>query len=379
MNHALYFDYNGSTPVHPEVAETYMHCIQTCFGNTAASHPEGRRSAAEMDQAREAIAAHIDASPDEIWVGSGGTEVNNWALIGAAEARERKGHLVISAIEHKSVLNTVRYLGRRGWEYTLVDADSDGVVTVEAVADALRADTFLVSVMQANNETGILQPVAEVGAMCREKGILYHCDSVAVLGKLPVTLAEIPADLLTFSSHKMYAPKGCGILYIRDGVQVAPLIHGCGSQAGKRGGTVNMAALTAFAHAFKLLDAGRFPDKAALTELREYLWRGIQQRVPNALRNGRGPGLPNTLNVAFPGYRGTDLVAALGRKGVCVSAGSAATDSPSHVLRSMGLEDWRAGGSLRLSMGLYTRKEGVDQLLNALESTLAEEAAPAYC
>lgn len=375
MNTDLYFDYNGSTPIHDLVLETYIAAVRDGYGNTAAAHPEGLRSRELLIRSREQIAASIKASPDQIWFVSGGTEANNWALIGAAEAMPEKRHLVVSTIEHKSVLNSIRYLERRGHRVTWLDPEPHGALDPDRVKAAIEADTLLVSMMLVNNETGVLQPARAVFEACRERGVFFHCDAVAGLGKMVVNLDTVPCDYLTFSSHKMYAPKGCGVLYAQADAPLAPLIHGCGSQPGKRGGTVNMPAAAAFAKAFAMLDDGDLTDHQSMEQLRDTLEALIKARIPGATRNGDGARLNNTLSIAFPGLRGTDLVQALGARGVSVSAGSAATNSPSHVLRAMGLSDERAGGSLRISMGHYTDEDQISRLVTHLEQAVAELGA----
>ncbi len=367
----LYLDYNGSTPVHPEVVEVVARTLTDTYGNASAKHPAGVAARAAIHEARTTIARAIGAVPEAIWFTSGGTESNNWALRGSLDARPERRHLVVSPIEHWSVRKTAEWLGRNGYEVTFVPVDESGAVKVDAVRDAIRDDTAVVSVMLANNETGVLQPAGEIAAVCRERGVPYHCDAVAAIGKIPVDVEAIGCDLLSLSSHKMYAPKGCGILYVRDGATLPALIHGCGQQDGRRSGTENTTGVLAFAKAFELLARGAFPSSERLSELRDRLADGIAKAFPDAVRNGEGTFLPNTLSVSFPGVRGYELQAALGVRGVDVSAGAASAGaSPSHVLLAMGLSADRASSTLRFSLGSGTTEATIDATLDALSACL---------
>ncbi len=369
----LYFDTNGSTPLHPRVLETCQGLLADLYGNPSAAHAEGRRARHAIDAARSTIARAIGAGADEVWFTSGGTEANNWALLGCAAASPRK-HLVLSAIEHKSVLQTARELERRGYELQLLPVDGSGAVRRRDVEHALRPETLLVSVMTANNETGVVQPVREIAELCRERGVLFHTDAVATLGKLPVDVRAIGCDLLSLASHKLYAPKGCGVLYVRKGVAIAPLIHGCGQQNGLRGGTENVLAVVGFARAIELLERGELGSPQTLSALRDELWLALRERFPQALRNGAGSFLPNTLNVCFPGADAIEAQAALAELGVSVAVGAAAGGgAPSHVLTAMGLEPAHARASLRFSLGRSSTRESLRALVDALAQVLAPQ------
>ncbi|MBK7874849.1 MAG: cysteine desulfurase [Planctomycetes bacterium] len=373
MTADLYFDYNGSTPVHPEVRRVALELHEREFGNASAAHPEGRRARERIDRARAVVARALHAAPDEIFLTSGGTESNNWALQGSVP-REGRRHVLVSAIEHKSVLATARALEAAGAMLTVVPVDRSGRVRLDAVEAALRADTALVSLMHANNETGVLQPVHEVGALCRARGVRFHVDAVCALGRERLDVDRLECDLLSLSSHKLYAPKGTGILYVRRGTELRPLVHGCGQQCGMRGGTENTPGIAAFARALELLEASAFPPPAALAALRDELWERIVARFPAARQNGAGPRLANTLNVCFPGHRAFEVQEALGALGISVSAGAAAaTAAPSHVLLAMGLSEDDARASVRFSLGSGTTRESLAQLVAALESVLRAE------
>jgi cysteine desulfurase len=364
----LYLDYNGSTPVDGAVLEAHAAWIASGYGNASASHPEGLRARAAIAGARAAIAAGLGADPGEIWFTSGGTESNNWALIGSAP--KRGGHLIVSAIEHRSVLRTAEHLAAQGCELTVLPSGRSGAVSADDVRRALRPDTFVVSVMLANNETGIVQPAREIAALCRERGVRYHCDAVCVIGKLPVDVRELGCDLLSLSSHKLYAPKGTGVLYVRRGVELRPLIHGCGQQDGMRSGTENTAGAVAFGKAFERMRDGAF-RASEIGALRDRLWSKLHARFPNTVLNGDGERLPNTLSVAFIGSSAPELQAALGRAGISVAAGAAASGgAPSHVLTAMGLPLEQVRSTLRFTLGVHTTAATIDQLVRELETIL---------
>lgn len=376
MNDELYFDYNGSTPVDERVLEAALAWMRDGYANASASHPEGRRAAAAIAKAREQIALGISCKAQEIFFTSGGTEANNWALIGSARAQGR-GHVVTSAIEHKSVLSTLRELERQGFESTIVAPRSDGAAHVEDVAAALRKETLLVSIMAANNETGVIQPVKAIGQLCRSRGVRFHVDAVSALGKIEINVREMGCDLLSLSSHKLYSPKGCGVLFVRDGTSLAPLIHGCGQQGGLRGGSENTPGAVAFGRALELLHEKAFGSTAKIGGLRDQLWELLRAKFPRAERNGSGPCMPNTLNVFFPGALAADTLSALGARGISVSAGAAgAQGETSHVLVAMGLGGARARASLRFSLGANSTLSGVRALVDALEvcSALSENS-----
>lgn len=370
-----YFDHNGSTPVHPMVARVMGASLLETFGNAAAPHAAGLVARAAIDDARAQVAAAIGARPEELCFTSGGTESNNQALFGVAAGR-RRGHLVVSAIEHKSVLRAAERLEREGFEVTRVRPRATGAVHLRDVSNALREDTILVSVMLANNETGVVQPAREIASLCRKRGILFHTDAVCVLGKLPVDVRELGCDLLSLSAHKVYAPKGVGVLFIRQGVEIEPLVVGCGQQDGRRSGTENTAGVVAFGAALELLRRGGLEPETPYEHLRLALWRGLQERFPGTSINGEGAVLPNTLNVHFPGHSAADLQAALGLRGFSVAAGAAAgTGSASHVLLAMGHDEARARGSLRFSLGRSTDVTAIAALLEALEGVLASQGS----
>ncbi len=369
-----YLDVNGSTPVHPAVLEHALPFLTGHFANGSAVHPGGRAVRDALDAARITAAAALGAQEDELVFTSGGSESNNHALLGVLAA-SRGRHLVVTAIEHKSVLSTAAWLEARGVAVTRVAPRATGAVDPTDVERALRPDTALVAVMLANNETGVLQPIREIARITRARGIPLHVDAVAALGKVRIDVRDLGCDLLALAAHKLYSPKGAGLLWIRSGVAVEPLVHGCGQQRGQRGGTENTFASIAFGRALELMASDRLADApgehARQAALCDELVRRIQDLVPGAELNGSGPSLPNTRNVWFPGRAGHVLQAALGERGIAVAAGSAATGAtPSHVLTAMGASIERASSSLRFSIGLPTTRASIERAIEALANVL---------
>jgi len=371
----LYLDHNGSTPLHPQVIAACQPFLTGTFANPSAGHPAGQAARAAVDAAREVVARVLGAREEEIVVTSGGSEANNHALLGVFTSRARgssglRGHLVVSAIEHKSVLATAAWLEERGVAVTRVAPRASGAVEASDVERALRPDTALVSVMLANNETGVLQPIEAIAGVTRARGVALHVDAVAALGKVPVDVARLGCDLLSVAGHKLYAPKGCGVLWIRGGLSIEPLVHGCGQQRGQRGGTENALALVGFARALELLASGELGANDIAVS-RDALLARILELVPAARRNGDGPSLPNTVNVWFPGRPAHVLQAELGRRGIAVSAGAAAAGaSGSHVLLAMGASPDRARESLRFSFGLANGARSVERTVEVLAEIL---------
>ncbi len=374
----VYLDYNGSTPVDGRVRQVFLDALDGPIGNASAAHALGLAARATIDRARLSIAAGIGARAEEVWFTSGGTESNNWAVLEcAAAAGVAPAHLVVSSIEHKSVLESARRAAQRGAEVTFVDPRPDGRVALEDLERALRPNTRLVALMLANNETGILQPVAEAGELCRARGVRLLCDAVAAIGKVPVDVGALRCDFLSLSAHKLYAPKGVGVLYIRSGVPLPPFIVGCGQQCGMRGGTENTAGVAALGVAFERLAAGAF-DPRAVERLREVLWKRLRELRPDVQLNGEGPRLPNTLSVAFPGVDAAALQARLAELDVSVAAGAAASNGAvSHVLAAMRVPEHLARGTLRFSLGAGVDERALDRALRALSLALAPQPVPA--
>lgn len=385
----VYLDHSATTPVRPEAVAALERVLSVEFGNPSSPHAMGLEAERRVREAREALAAVLGVDPDEILFTSGGTEANNLALRGAARAHTRHGrHLVTTAVEHSSVLETMRDLEREGFALTVVPVDGHGRVRAEDVLSAVRDDTVLVSVMYVNNEVGAVQPVAEIGReLARRRGggrvPLVHVDAVQALGKLPVEPRRLGADLLTVSGHKVHGPKGVGALYVRRGVALRPLLAGGDQQGGLRPGTENVPGIVAFGVAARLAARELEETRARLEGLRRRLLEGLRGAVPDARVNSPEDGAPHILSVAIPGVRGETLVHALAERGVMVSTGSACHSRRavvSHVLQAMGLERRLAEGTIRVSMGRDTTAEDVDRFLDALREAVAElRAVTARC
>ncbi|MGI6449493.1 MAG: cysteine desulfurase NifS [Desulfitobacteriia bacterium] len=371
MKH-IYLDHSATTPVDPEVAQLIMKYYLEYYGNPSSVHFFGRQVKKALEEAREQVAALIGANAAEITFTSGGTEADNLAIQGAARSRAKKGkHLITSAIEHHAVLDTFKYLAKNGYELTILPVDEEGLVSVDDVTKAIRPDTILISIMHANNEVGSIQPIAEIGALTREKGILFHVDAVQSLGKIPINVQDLNVDLLTISSHKIYGPKGVGALYVRKGVRISPLVFGGSQERKMRSGTENAPGIIGFGKACELAGERMAEETTRLTRLRDKLTEGILTRIDNVKLNGpRGAKrLPNNVNVSINYVEGESLLLSLDMLGIAASSGSACTSGsldPSHVLLAMGLSHEVAHGSLRFSLGRQNTEEDIDFVLQEL-------------
>jgi cysteine desulfurase len=380
----IYLDYAATSPVDPAVTAAMLECLQHEFGNPSSLHALGRRARRLVEAARAAVAARVGAEPEQLLFTSGATESNNLALKGVLRRRLRsRPHLVTSRIEHKSVLDPARALEADGVAVTYVDANADGYVEPGRVAEALREDTSLVSIMHVNNETGVVQDVAAIGALCREHGTLLHVDAAQSVGKLPLNLAAAPIDLCSLTAHKVCGPKGVGALYLGPRAVIAPEMHGGEQERGLRAGTLPTHQIVGMGKAYELADPAR--EAGPLAALRDRLWHALAA-IPGARQNGDpGRRAAHLLNVTFPGVEGESLRFALG--GVAVSAGSAcAADSPeaSHVLTGMGRSDTLAASSLRFSVGRFTTEDEVVRAAAAVAAAVARlrdltKSAPAWC
>jgi cysteine desulfurase len=349
-----YLDHNATTPMLPEAAEAYA---RAAFGNPSSLHWAGRAARAAMEDAREILAAWIGATPAEIVFTGGGTEADNLALLGAAASGKlRSRHIVAASFEHPAVLEPLRKLAAEGWEVSWIDPDGDGIVRPETVAAELRPDTALATVMAANNETGALQPVEAIGALLRERGVLFHCDAVQALGKAEAAPRAWQADYAAFSAHKINGPKGVGALYVRKGAPLAPRSLGGPQERSLRGGTENAPGIAAFGAAAAWWRAHAAAERARLSALRDALAAALKARIPDLIVNAAAaPRIPNTLNATFPGCRSDLMVMALDMREAAVSAGSACASGAvqhSHVLLAMGKGKDAAASSLRFSLGL---------------------------
>jgi cysteine desulfurase len=354
----IYLDHAATSPVRPEVEEAMRPLAARRFGNPSSLHEEGRRAREVVEEARMRVARAIGARGDEIVFTSGGTEADNLAVLGVARSSHSKGrHVVSTAIEHHAVLHAVEALADEGFETRLLPVDREGRVSVEALEAALRPDTALVSVMWANNEAGTIQPIAEIAALCRRRGVPFHTDAVQAFGKLPIDVRSVPVDLLSISAHKIGGPKGVGALYVRRGLKLRPLLFGGPHEFSRRAGTENVAGIVGLGVAVELAARDVAATARHLADLVSRFLEALRAAIPGVRIHSPLPGeggLPGIVNVAFEGAEGESLVLHLDRLGVAASPGSACTaedPSPSHVLRAMGLRPEEARGSVRFSFG----------------------------
>jgi cysteine desulfurase len=365
----VYFDHNATTPPDPAVVSAVVRALTEEFGNPSSVHHFGQRAKAVLDEARSAVAALIGADTSEIVFTSGGTEADNLALRGAAEALEPSGrrHLIASSIEHEAVLNTVKALSRRGWTVTLLPVGASGIVSPAALEEAVSDRTAVVSVMHANNEVGTVQPIAQLAAIAHARGALFHTDAVQSVAKIPVDVRALGIDLLSLSAHKFNGPKGAGALWIKRGTRMVATMTGGKHERNRRGGTENVPGIAGLGVAAALARQKLAAEGSRIAALRDRLERGVLERVSGTAVNGATAGrVPNTTNISFEGVEAESLLIALDLEGFAVSTGSACSSGtlePSHVLRAMGLPSHRTQNSLRFSLGAGNTEEQVDALL----------------
>ena len=367
----MYLDNAATTRTAPEVVEAMLPYFTEQYGNPSAIYSLGSAGKKAINGARRTIAAAIGAKPEEIYFTAGGTEADNWALKAAAECCAGKGrHIITTKIEHHAVLHACGYLEKNGYEVTYLDVDRDGILDPESLKEAIRPDTVLISVMFANNEIGTIQPIREIGAIARERGILFHTDAVQAFGQVPINVEEMHIDMLSASAHKLNGPKGTGMLYIRSGLKIRSFIHGGAQEKGVRAGTENVPGIVGFAAAVRRA-LSRMEEKAGRErELRDYLIRRIEGEIPYCRLNGhREKRLPGNVNISFRFIEGESLLIMLDMRGVCASSGSACTSGsldPSHVLLAIGLEHEEAHGSLRMTLSEENTQEELDEVVGHL-------------
>ena len=371
MREPIYMDNAATTPLREEALEAMVETYADAFGNSSSFHSFGQKAKEALEDSREVFADCIGAEAEEIIFTSGGTESDNLAVKGAARAaRERGDHIITCGTEHHAVLYSCEAIEREGFKVTYLPVDEDGIVDLDALREAINDRTTLISVAMANNETGTLQPISEICGIAREHGIIVHSDAVQAAGKMPIDVKSLDVDLLSFSGHKVYGPKGVGALYIRNGIEIRPLMQGGHHERGLRPGTVNVPGIVGMVKAVELTVDEMEDTQTRLGELREMLAGGIMERVKGVHRNGsRELTLPNILNMCFEEVDGESLLLNLDMKGVAVSTGSACTSGatdPSHVLLAIGVPPRLAQGSLRFSFGRYNRKEEVEYVLDIL-------------
>ncbi len=367
----VYLDHNATTPLYGEVIQAMLPFLEENWGNPSSIHWASREPRRAIDEARGKVAALINSEPNELVVTGSGSEGNNCAIKGLAQSPDRKGnHIVVSSVEHSSVLNTCKYLANTGFTIDYLKVDSKGMIDFDTLKDSITDKTVMISVMYANNETGNIYPIEQIGELAKERGALFHCDAVQAAGKIPIDVKKMKVDLLTLSGHKLYAPKGIGALYIRRGVKLLPLIHGGHHERNRRAGTENVAGIAGFGKACEVALASMDKNAARLTKLRDRLHQGILDSIDQVTLNGHSSKrLPTTLNLSFDHVDGESLLLSLDMKGIAASSGSACTSGsvePSHVLLAMGVPMKLALGSIRFSLGTESSKEEIDYLLEVL-------------
>ena len=367
----IYADNAATTKMCPAAIQAMATCMEENYGNPSSLYAFGQQAREALEDARERIAACLGCTPREITFTSGGSEADNQAIFSAAKLGARKGkkHIISTAFEHHAVLHTLDTLKQQGFDITLLDVHKNGVVTAQQVQDAIREDTCLVTVMFANNEIGTIQPIAEIGKICRERGVLFHTDAVQAVGHIPVNVARQNIDMLSLSAHKFHGPKGIGVLYAKRGIPLDSLIHGGAQERGKRAGTENLPAIVGMAAALEQATANLDAYAAKLTPLRDRLIAGLDKIPYSELNGHREQRLPGTVNFCFEGIEGEALLLLLDDKGVCASSGSACTSGsldPSHVLLAIGRPHEVAHGSLRLSLDDTITQDQVDYIIQAV-------------
>ena len=367
----IYADNAATTKMCPAAIQAMAACMEENYGNPSSLYAFGQQAREALEDARERIAVCLGCTPREITFTSGGSEADNQAIFSAAKLGARKGkkHIISTAFEHHAVLHTLDTLKQQGFDITLLDVHENGVVTAQQVQDAIREDTCLVTVMFANNEIGTIQPIAEIGKVCRERGVLFHTDAVQAVGHIPVNVARQNIDMLSLSAHKFHGPKGIGVLYAKRGIPLDSLIHGGAQERGKRAGTENLPAIVGMAVALEQATANLDAYAAKLTPLRDRLIAGLDKIPYSELNGDREQRLPGTVNFCFEGIEGEALLLLLDDKGVCASSGSACTSGsldPSHVLLAIGRPHEVAHGSLRLSLDDTITQDQVDYIIQAV-------------
>jgi len=377
MKLPIYLDYSATTPVDPRVAQKMIPYLTEQFGNPASrSHAFGWDAERAVEEAREHVAALLNADPKEIIWTSGATEGNNLAIKGAANFYKGKGrHLITVKTEHKAVLDTVRELERQGFEATYLDPEPNGLLDLDKFKAAIRPDTILVSVMMVNNEIGVIQPIAEIGEICRSKGIIFHCDAVQAAGKIPVDLQKLKVDLLTVTAHKVYGPKGIGALYVRrkPRVRIEPQIHGGGHERGLRSGTLPTHQIVGMGEAFRIAKLEMAAESERIRALRDRLLNGLKDMEEVYVNGDLEHRIPGNLNISFNFVEGESLIMAI--KDVAVSSGSACTSAslePSYVLRALGRSDELAHSSIRFTIGRFTTEEEIDYAAKLLRAKIGK-------
>lgn len=372
----VYLDNAATTALSPRVLEAMLPYFTQYYGNPSSVHAFGREAKQGLDKARDQVAKALHCEPSEVIFTGCGTESDNTVLLGVAQRYGNKGkHIITTNVEHHAILHTCEYLEKQGYSVTYLPVDQDGLVTAEQVAAAIRPDTILVSIMFANNEVGTIMPIQEIGAVCKEKGVLFHTDAVQAVGHIPVDVQAMHIDMLSLSAHKFHGPKGVGALYCRKGIRLPSYIMGGAQERGRRAGTENVAGIVGLGAAIQLATEQLEENRAKMTALRDRLMTGIQARISEVNLNGHPTNrLPNNVNFSFKYIEGESILLMLDMNGIAASSGSACTSGsldPSHVLLALGLPHEIAHGSVRLTLGDETTEEDIDYTIDVLEKTVA--------
>jgi cysteine desulfurase len=372
----IYLDYAATTPVHPDVVEAMKPYFSQYFGNASSIHIYGIEAKKGIDSARQTIADFIGARPEEILFTSGGTESDNFAIKGTADIwKGKKKHIITSAVEHHAVLESCHYLAANGFMVTVLPVDRYGLVRPEDVKNAITEDTFLVTIMHASNEVGTIQPIAEIGKITREAGVYLHTDAVQTFGHLPVNVQDLNVDLLSISGHKLYGPKGIGVLYVRKGTKISPFMHGGGQEEGRRGGTYNTPGIVGLGKAVEIAKAEMGSEAERLVSLRDRLISGLMSQIEFTKLNGHPTlRLANNVNVSMAFVEGEATLMTLDMAGISASTGSACSSEssePSHVLSAMSVPAEEARCSIRFSLGKWTTVSDIEAVLNTLPGIIA--------
>jgi cysteine desulfurase len=385
MNKPIYMDYSATTYVKPEVLEEMLPYFTEKFGNPSSIYSLSRETKKAIDKARDRVSKAINADSNEIYFTAGGSEADNWALKGVAFANFNKGnHIITTKIEHHAILHTCEYLEKHGFEVTYLPVDEYGFISLKDLENAITDKTIIVSVMFANNEIGTIEPIKEIGKLCREKKIIFHTDAVQAVGSVPIDVKDMNIDLLSMAAHKIYGPKGTGALYIRKGVKIDNLVHGGGQERARRAGTENIAGIVGLGKAIELATSNLEENSKRLTALRDRLVEGLL-KIPYSRLNGpvKENRLPGNSNICFRFIEGEAILLLLDSMGICASSGSACTSGsldPSHVLLAIGLPHEIAHGSLRLSLGAGNTEEEIDYAIETVDKvvTRLREMSPLW-
>ena len=385
MSDVIYLDHAATTPIDGEVLEAMLPYLKDKFGSASTLYSIGRETREAVEEAREKVAALIGAQPEEVYFTSGGTESDNWAVFGVAAAKASKGkHIITSKIEHHAILESCHVLDKQGWAVSQLDVDPNGLVSVDALRDAITDQTVLITIMHANNEIGTIEPVEEIGKIARDRKIHFHVDTVQSVGHIPVDVGDIGCDSLAISAHKIYGPKGIGAMYVRKGARVDRFMIGGGQENNRRAGTHNVAAIVGLGKAAELAKLRMADETRKTTELRDALMAGIEARIPDVKLNGDPvKRLPNNANFSFIGAEGESMILLMDMNGICVSSGSACTSGsldPSHVLMALGMKHEQAHGSLRMTLGKDNTMPQIEKVLDTLPGIVQRlrEMSPIY-